>query len=297
MSRIHCSACGEQGHNRRNRMCRVSLNQERRFDTPDPTTNNPVNNPVNIRTFFGGNVPVTHAPTPLVNVRANHSLSLLRIVLNGLNVLTETVRQYQQAGQALSGEPLTTFLFSCIAKIDTICKTMSRLLLEYNDIGAIAPQQLFTQLEEQVQIVNGFIQQHGRSTVRILVSFVEQRLVMTLTDLASARAPGSLVKRTFAYLKEISLTLRDKVQDLSIADDSINSSCECPICFDQITSEDAVFTGCNHPYCAPCFKGFATSIKNNTNKPCCSLCRTEITQLSFGKAEICNEISQHFYNL
>lgn len=183
MSRIHCSACGEQGHNRRNRMCRVNLNQERRFDTPTPVPT--PNNPVNIRTFFGTTPAPTPAPTPLVDIRANRSFSLLRTVLNVLNDLTETVRQYEQAGQALSGEPLTTFLFSCIAKIDTICKTMSRLLLEYNDIGNVAPQQLFAQLEEQVQLINSFIQQHARATIRIIVSFVEQRFLMTLTDIAT----------------------------------------------------------------------------------------------------------------
>ena len=281
MSRIHCSACGEQGHNRRNRRCRV--NRARRAEAvateavaTEPTT------PVN--------------PPPLIEVRANRSFSLLRTVLNNLNELTETVRQYQQAEQTLSGQPLTTFIFGCIAKTDTICKTMSRFLLEYNDIGTVAPQQLFTQLEEQVQLINGFIQRDARSSVRILVSFVEQRFLMTMTDIASYPYPSAvtgvatrvpLVKRTSAYLKEISLTQ-------VVTEDS---HCECPICFDEMPSEDAVFTGCKHPYCVTCIKGLATSIKDNTKKPCCSLCRTEITQLSFGKVEIRNEISQHFYNL
>ena len=111
-----------------------------------------------------------------------------------------------------------------------------------------------------------------------------------LHDMNAVTAPVySVVMHTSDYFKEVSLTLH------LVSDHDI--SCECPLCFDQLPSTEAVFTGCNHPYCASCFKTLATSIKDKTVRPSCSLCRSEITQLSFGKVEICNEISQHFYNL
>jgi hypothetical protein len=270
MSRNRCSQCGQEGHNRRNRGCRVNLEQaqaqaQAHILIPEP-------NPTVI------SIP---EPEPESVLNLFHTYS--KRATDNFATLVKFMNNHQQYLQ--EGMTAVNFLLSCITIIHLICDDMS-LALDHNNTPAryrALTATLFHQLETKIQTLNEMIETcNPRATIRVFLYLTETgRFKINLVNIDEK-------KRTSAYLREISLVLTDADPD---------SNCECPLCFDPLPSSDAVFTGCNHPYCAPCFKTLATSIKDKTVRPTCSLCRAEITQLSFGKVEICNEISQHFYNL
>ena len=155
----------------------------------------------------------------------------------------------------------------------------------------------FAEFERLVEVVNRVIRRHTSSRYKIEIIFTATGGIIAelvpfppvniIEDLEEEEEP---VKTTSIYLKNISL-----VCDLTIKEDA--PGCECPLCFDQLSATEAVFTGCNHAYCGTCIKSLATSIKNKTVKPSCPMCRTEITQLAFGKQEIYTEIDQFLTNL
>ena len=60
----------------------------------------------------------------------------------------------------------------------------------------------------------------------------------------------------------------------------------CPICFDELTMEtDAAMTQCEHIYCSPCIETFFKHLASSQSikEPCCAMCRTDITQITFNK--------------
>ena len=274
MSRNRCSQCGEEGHNRRNRGCRMNLEQAQAQAQAQSEAEVEAEAEAPILT------PESESESePVVNLFHTYSK---RATDNfaGLVKFMNNREQYRQEGLTAGN-----FLLGCITIVRLICDDMS-LAVDHDDAvltHIVSNSEFFYQLENQVQIINEMIQTlNPISMIRVLVSLTETgRFKMKVLDTAEK-------KRTSAYWKEISLVLRDVNPD---------SNCECPLCFDQLPSQEVISTGCNHTYCGTCVKNLATSIKDKTVKPSCSLCRAEITQLSFGKVEFRDEISEHFYNL
>ena len=90
---------------------------------------------------------------------------------------------------------------------------------------------------------------------------------------------------TNEYLKELTIILTTKDGCESI---------ECPVCFDSVTCQDAIFTNCKHSYCGSCIKKLTSSF---TKKPCCPMCRGDLTELKISSFAIYNEINEHICNL
>jgi hypothetical protein len=97
-------------------------------------------------------------------------------------------------------------------------------------------------------------------------------------------------KHSSQYIKEWRI-----ISDLTIC--GIDATAECPICFDCIKPEETISTNCNHAYCLDCIKGFTTSIKNNTEKPICPMCRTDIIEITINNHEIYQELNEHIIQL
>lgn len=60
---------------------------------------------------------------------------------------------------------------------------------------------------------------------------------------------------------------------------------ECPICFGNLTQENAVKTGCNHELCKQCVAQYMRSESNEKNELSCPMCRTEIKKMSTSEKE------------
>jgi hypothetical protein len=58
---------------------------------------------------------------------------------------------------------------------------------------------------------------------------------------------------------------------------------DCPICIEtNIPNIELVKTNCNHDVCKKCFNKYLSNLKLDV-KPCCCLCRTEITAIQYVK--------------
>lgn len=82
-----------------------------------------------------------------------------------------------------------------------------------------------------------------------------------------------------------------------IKNDSFNSPFDCPICINPQESTEKVISNCNHAVCYPCLNNYLDHLVNNSNKQaCCSLCRAEITSLTFTNPSYLEEVSNKYLN-
>jgi hypothetical protein len=66
------------------------------------------------------------------------------------------------------------------------------------------------------------------------------------------------------------------IQTLNLYEKKDYEKNECPICYESFLNDMMVKTKCNHLYCIKCFANYLISLNENTIKPCCSYCRSEI---------------------
>jgi hypothetical protein len=211
------------------------------------------------------------APTPQLDnpyhTHMNNAVLLLTQITRALTSLTtaETIERNN--------------ILACYAGIHLFCNEVNdalrRRTAENEQPFHTTPLALLGQLSIQIEILNGVVDRVGNPlNTRVRVLFENNRFTPTF-------------KNTASYLKKLVL-----VHDLTVSKDA--DSCDCPICFDEVSRPDAIITNCNHSYCATCIKQFVSRI--NDKKPSCPMCRTEITQLTMGKSEVYNEISEHLSN-
>lgn len=76
------------------------------------------------------------------------------------------------------------------------------------------------------------------------------------------------------------------------------SEFECPICVDCKPAKEKTVTNCNHTVCNTCMVNYLDHqvTKINFPKPRCSLCRADITSITFANTEIITEISNKYFN-
>ena len=73
---------------------------------------------------------------------------------------------------------------------------------------------------------------------------------------------------------------------------------ECPICVDCKPAKEKTVSNCNHTVCNTCMVNYLDHqvTKINFPKPRCSLCRADITSITFANTEIITEISNKYFN-
>lgn len=59
---------------------------------------------------------------------------------------------------------------------------------------------------------------------------------------------------------------------------------ECPICYENCCTQDAITTQCNHSYCAKCFMSIMNTAHADNRELSCALCRSSCTLI-----ETCSE--------
>ena len=203
-----------------------------------------------------------------------------------LDVMTRLTAQWDARNISTSG-----FVRDMLVSITSVCTHMNTASNQEIHVNGI-----FDSLQRHVVILNTVIRRH--TYARMIVVLIHDVLGGIFAEFEREELPDleepeeeKDLKKTSAYLKEEVYL----VQDLTVNADG--PSCECPLCYDSISAQDVVYTNCSHGFCGTCIKVFATSIKDNTKKPSCPMCRAEITELKMGKTEIYIEINEHICNL
>jgi hypothetical protein len=265
MSRIRCSQCGQEGHNRRNRRC-----------------------PVNVQRV--DNAQVVN-PTPLISPETRERMrrcnDKLAIAVNLLEDLTQHISRPESSARFVLG----VFIIGN----DFRDKINKALELDRFDIKIIDPVPLFERFSTQINIFNAFVTTLVSSSFQLVSAFQDGKFELSLHNpngiSLDAISSTPIIKRTSAYFKEIAL-----IQDIiTINDDA--PACDCPLCFDAVPATDCIVTNCKHSFCVTCVKGFATANKDKTKKPVCPMCRTDLTEFKVGNQQVHNEISEHILNL
>ena len=227
------------------------------------------------------------AEAEAVNARLQEGLESNATARLQVIIMQESLEKWEQRRVST-----TVFIRNVLVNIELVCHHISISTRE--DISVAS---FFAEFERLVEVVNRIIRRHTSSRRMVVINFTATGGISA--DLVDHPLPNiieyededeDVVKRTSVYLKNVSL-----VYDLTVSEDA--PGCECPICFDELPAQEVISTGCNHAYCGTCIKNLATSIKDKTVKPTCSLCRSEITKLTFGKEEIYNEMDQFLTNL
>lgn len=76
-----------------------------------------------------------------------------------------------------------------------------------------------------------------------------------------------------------------------------SESFDCPICLNPNESKEKLISNCNHAVCKNCLSNYFNHLINNyvTKKPCCSLCRTDLTCITFTNQEYQKEVSEKYF--
>lgn len=259
MSRIRCSQCGQEGHNRRNRNCPVNSNQI----IPETSA-----------------IPFTHTiMTPEITEMINQCRTRLLTAIEDLTLLAQLINR----PDAL---PPIEYVVAVVLKTNLFCTNIN-LALECDLVTTplISQDHIFEMLSQHIYNFNVILELIIQTPTRLVVSLQNNRFSSSLNTIVPA-----LEKSTSAYFKEIPL-----INDLTIAEDA--PSCECPLCFDEFAATDVLVTNCNHSFCGTCVKEYATINKNKIKKPDCPMCRADITEFKIGNPQVHNDISNHILNL
>lgn len=256
-----CSQCGQEGHNKRNRMCLVNMEREL------------------------ANVAITPSS------RATRArVGQCRYYFNRAADIISALSQYIEYYQIQSTIP-DDFAMTAFDNINAFCEKIN-VALQYDivDRPLIRPALLFQYLSTHVELINTILDTIAQSPFRVVVYLQGREFSVCLVNISPAANTHHNVKRSSAYLKEISL-----VQDLAVPDNV--DGCDCPLCFEEISATDAIVAQCKHSFCAPCIKGYSFAIKDSTKKPNCPMCRADITQFKIGNVEIYEDIREHLLKL
>jgi len=72
---------------------------------------------------------------------------------------------------------------------------------------------------------------------------------------------------------------------------------ECPICVDCKPGKERTVSNCNHSVCNTCMVHYLDHLVTTVNfpKPRCSLCRSDITSLTFANTDYMGEVSNKYF--
>jgi len=263
-----CSQCGQEGHNSRNRQCLVNVQAR---ENADATTT------------------VTATTTAIAEAR-RHALFCHTEASRLTAELRDIVRSWEY--RLIGTRRLTRDVPEII---HLVCFYASSA-----DTQGINIDSFFTEFKDLVIAVNQIIHRYGGGRTNFVIQRnangeIKVVNVVRIPRTVPVQQAVSTIKRTVAYLKEVALldTLTFPEPEAEPETEDIS----CPLCFDTMCPQETVVTNCTHTYCVECIKGYTTSIKDKTIKPCCPMCRTEITQFKMKKPEIYQAISEHLSTL
>lgn len=264
MSRIHCSQCGQAGHNRTNSNCLVNTHKRN------------TNSPFVVKWVFSRK---SSHMTPENLQRFNQCRAYLSEAVDALAVMTRRIGTHQNNTQ-----PTSYFMCDVVSQIPRFVQNIN-LALEHDsaDRPIISAAPIFTYLMVQITRFTEIMS----IITTVTVSLQNGRFSWSWFEMEQQRP---VVKRASSYFKEMILA-----QDLTIEKDA--PECDCPLCFDAVPATDVLITNCKHSFCVICIKEFATINKDKTKKPDCPMCRTDLTEFKTGNPKVYNDIQEHILNL
>ena len=270
MSRNCCSLCGVAGHNRRNqRVCRVNVEQRAARIA---------------RHTVGALAPRAAAPATARAVTAAASVELIDANANIIySHLLDARTQMNDLAQYLAEPPASidfrTYILAGMTKVENTCRILTLVLRsDRHNIADISS--LLFRLRAAASIFNIFIATE-LPTANVSVEIQEEyQTVRMVVD--CERTQKSTFMKNIAIVQDLTITPEDSARD-------------CPICYETVAPMETVYTNCRHSFCVTCIKGLATSVKNV--KPCCPMCRQEITTMNAGSLVVCNEVKNHLTSI
>ena len=177
MSRIHCSQCGQAGHNKRNRNCQVNIQRGSVFS--DITTE-------------------TREKVRKCREYMNHAIT-------SLSSLTDYFQQYHS-------NP-TRMIYFVIYSIDTLnvfCEKIN-LAIEFDleERPLIRPQHILYYLSAQVDCFNNIFGQVSQSANRITAQYADRKFSVSWIRVEPEYTRASMYLKTIALVQD--LTIEDQV--------------------------------------------------------------------------------------
>lgn len=283
---IHCSQCGQEGHNRRNFNCPLNIElRERAEETQENISQGlralknaeKMNNILSNLLFYHWRmnfesindvvyVLISSALIILDDVLKNYRiasvhfniLSLLEVIGMNVSRLNAVLFRYKQN--------INPSAIYSLGIVRLFLESPTNPILQYRAVYQLLPVGPFMP-------VSNILGSHH------LIHELIQPRQNQLFQLAP-------LKRTSEYFKELSIETSDT-----------NCDGNCPICFDDLNTQNVVLANCGHGHCVDCLKGLATSMKDMTKEPTCTLCRGTLTKLTTGTDANCVEIIHHIKNL
>jgi hypothetical protein len=79
--------------------------------------------------------------------------------------------------------------------------------------------------------------------------------------------------------------------------DVVENVFHCPICIENHPFNEKLITNCNHEICKNCMVNFLEHhlINHSSKKPVCSLCRTEISSITFVNKDYKEELTKKYF--
>lgn len=275
-SPICCTRCGEVGHNRRNRLCpllRVAVAVE------DPVAQRTKAKSLNKKTT---EVLLSWDRGELSDIFQD----VPEFVANVLATLIEIVNSFQIA---LKQFHMPDLLAEIELNVGMVNDLLSRHRIQ-------APDELYW-LGEVCVIFN-------LPTNPVLKYRPYQRLLLTRFDFEPVPCYSILedmihemMAPSYQYAHEDQPAPKLSSQyfkelPIQIISAPSGSNTNCPVCFEPLNAENALYAVCDHGHCVGCLKSMADSMKDTTKKPTCSLCREPFSKLS-GRVDVCVEIHEH----
>jgi len=279
---IHCSQCGEEGHNKRNNKCRVNI--ATRLERYNIVTEKILS----IRNM---------------NCQITQILEQQRIVLPLEEMIFSCLLMLQYVCATIKDiRVITHAVASVTLHLEDNIRKLNRILMLYQEphptafyeLGAIQLNYIPypSILCRSVYLLEP-LNSYFTITGNILSSAIVRQLIRP-QNAAHFIRPNK--KRTIEYLKEMTVEHENATQKQVTTSQSSEHNV-CPICLTEIEHHQSIYTQCNHVFCASCMKDLTTSIKDNTTEPSCPLCRSTITKLVTENHELCLEMSNHLTSL
>ena len=172
-------------------------------------------------------------------------------------ILNSRIQEEERLNTLFTGENLTDL---CFLMLERGFKQFIKKLVE----NAIITEEE-SRMRLKLQRVNVLMQRYWYSSVRY-------------TELQARKAARIAVK----------------TPDVLLENASLETEFECPICVSEVPVKEKIQTGCNHCVCKDCFVRCLEHkiINMDYLPPKCSMCRTQITQVTIFNTDYVNEVTE-----
>ena len=230
----------------------------------------------------------------ITNSTANITNSTANITNSTANITTRKCSYCREPGHTIS---------SC----SLAYREGKNIHIQLFGLLVLLEQELQAELQFQFQIqlflenlskkeLTSLFKYHRNLNLFIHNLYTHNQITLSQTSFSTKR--DQIIILTYYYLLLIDSYYQLRGKKLNIQTIIIPSNKEitfqCPICIEEVEDFRRVTTNCNHDICDICTDKYLENLKQK--EPCCCLCRSTITTLSFTNVECCNTIRNRIQN-